>query len=261
MDDPHLYEHEGLHVEVYDAMTHLEDVPFYRALAERAGGRVLELGCGTGRAAWELARAGHTVVGLDRSGPMLARAESKRGKDDAQAGARIRFVRGDMAGFALPERFRFAFSAFRAFQALLSPEDQRACLRAVHDHLEPGGLLALDLFDPQLHRCVDGDVEEPPGVMECVHPVTGNRVTAEVLTRRNDAVRQMIHERWRFAEHDADGNVVREEHEILDLRWTYRWELRHLLDLCGFEHVAEYSDYAQAPPRYGAEQIHVARRR
>ena len=45
------------------------------------------------------------------------------------------------------------------------------------------------------------------------------------------------------------------------LRWTYRWELHHLLELCGFKVEAEYSDFAGSPPVYGAELIVVARAR
>jgi hypothetical protein len=44
------------------------------------------------------------------------------------------------------------------------------------------------------------------------------------------------------------------------LRWTYRWELHHLLELCGFAIEAEHSDFYGAPPAYGKELIIIARR-
>ncbi len=66
--------------------------------------------------------------------------------------------------------------------------------------------------------------------------------------------------RFRFTETDADDRVIQEEDEELMLRWTYRYELWHLLELAGFEPVAEYSDYAGAAPTYGNEIIAVARR-
>src|SRR5206468_5141617 len=50
------------------------DVPFWRRLASSADGRVLELGCGTGRVSLPLARSGVRLVGVDRSAAMLARA-------------------------------------------------------------------------------------------------------------------------------------------------------------------------------------------
>jgi hypothetical protein len=45
----------------------------------------------------------------------------------------------------------------------------------------------------------------------------------------------------------------------MTLRWTYRWELRHLLEVCGFTVEAEYSDFTGAAPAYGEEMIVVAR--
>src|SRR5215210_1882603 len=53
------------------------DVPFWRNLALNAGGPVLELGCGTGRIAIPLGRAGAHVIGIDRSDAMLARARAR----------------------------------------------------------------------------------------------------------------------------------------------------------------------------------------
>src|SRR5262245_35861790 len=46
------------------------DVPFWRRLTMGARGRVLELGCGTGRVSRPLARAGVSLVGIDRSDAM-----------------------------------------------------------------------------------------------------------------------------------------------------------------------------------------------
>ena len=45
------------------------DVAFWQRVAKGAKGRVLELGCGTGRISLPLARAGIPIVGIDRSEP------------------------------------------------------------------------------------------------------------------------------------------------------------------------------------------------
>ena len=64
---------------LYDCETHhFEPVgPFYLALAQRFGGSVLELGCGTGRYTIPLAQAGVEMTGLDIMPPMLERARQK----------------------------------------------------------------------------------------------------------------------------------------------------------------------------------------
>jgi hypothetical protein len=53
---------------------------------------------------------------------------------------------------------------------------------------------------------------------------------------------------------------MRQEEEILRMRLTYRYEMRHLLELAGFEVEAEFSDFDRSPPTYGREQVWVARK-
>src|SRR2546423_11620802 len=53
------------------------DVEWFGGLARRTGGPILELGCGTGRISVPIAQDGHHIVGLDRSGAMLERAERR----------------------------------------------------------------------------------------------------------------------------------------------------------------------------------------
>jgi hypothetical protein len=55
------------------ASMRFDDIGYYRDLCRRVGGKVLELGCGTGRILLPLLAAGVDIEGLDRSAPMLAR--------------------------------------------------------------------------------------------------------------------------------------------------------------------------------------------
>jgi SAM-dependent methyltransferase len=266
---PGFYERPGLNTETYDARVAVEatdeklagDVAFYVDLATKSPGPVLELGCGTGRVALALADAGHDVVGLDLSQAMLAVARSKLALLPEDVRMRVRFVEADMSDFEVGGSFALAIAPFRAFQALLEPASQRACLLAVARHLRPGGLLALQLFDPRLDLCAPGAEDrltgERPGVE---HPQTGRRVRITIVSRRNDPMLQRFEELWRFEELGEDGDALRSEEERLRLRWSYRWEMRHLFELCGYEIEAEYSDFAGSPPAYGAEQIWLARR-
>src|SRR3954464_6136073 len=70
------------------------DVRFWQDLAHRQSGRVLELGCGTGRLALPLIKSGVPLVGIDRSDAMLARLRAKARRAGLQDSAR--FVRGDI---------------------------------------------------------------------------------------------------------------------------------------------------------------------
>jgi ubiquinone/menaquinone biosynthesis C-methylase UbiE len=119
------------------------DVAFWRRIALEAGGRVLELGCGTGRISAPLARAGVSLVGLDRSAPMLHRARRRLAK---LTDASVELIRGDI------RRLPFAAHAFRAviapyglLQSLLADRDLHAALESVGRVIEPRGVFGLDL--------------------------------------------------------------------------------------------------------------------
>jgi SAM-dependent methyltransferase len=58
-------------------------VDFYRDAANRQGGRVLELGCGTGHKLIPIASDGHPCVGLDFSSDMLTEAQRKADESSA----------------------------------------------------------------------------------------------------------------------------------------------------------------------------------
>src|SRR4051812_12829721 len=112
------------------------DVAFWQRLAAAQDGRVLELGCGTGRLTIPLARAGARVVGIDRSEPMLARA--RQGWRRARPAALL--LRGDIRHLPFRRRTRFALvmAPYGMLQSLTRERDLRATLSAVHDVVARG---------------------------------------------------------------------------------------------------------------------------
>jgi hypothetical protein len=82
---------------------------------------------------------------------------------------------------------------------------------------------------------------------------------AEVLRTRFDHLTQIRRDLWRYRELGKNGKVLAEDTRNMALRWTYRWELHHLLALCGFAVESEYSDFRGSAPDYGKELIIVAR--
>jgi len=125
------------------------DVPFWRDIATRVKGRILELGCGTGRISVPLARAGVALVGVDRSASMLARAarrvealpRKRRGK-----GRQVRLLRADIRALPFrPARFDAVLAPYGILQSLVRDADLNATLASVARVLKPGGLFGLDL--------------------------------------------------------------------------------------------------------------------
>ena len=120
------------------------DVPFWRTAALSSGGRVLELGCGTGRVARPLGRAGVQLVGIDRSAPMLARARRRVAR--ARLSGQVRLVRGDIRALPFPaSAFTMVMAPYGVLQSLLHERDLTAALAAAHRVLRPGGTFGVEL--------------------------------------------------------------------------------------------------------------------
>jgi SAM-dependent methyltransferase len=117
------------------------DLPLWEELAERQGGTVLELGCGTGRVALHLARRGHEVVGLDVDPELLAVLE-KRG-----AGLPVSGLEADARSFELDNAASLVLAPTHLLQLLDGAEERRESLRCIAAALRPGGLLAAPIIE------------------------------------------------------------------------------------------------------------------
>lgn len=253
----------SLFVRAYDAFLDppppqiVGDVEFYQQLAGEAAAPTLELACGTGRIAVALAERGIEITGIDIAEGMLALAQDKRDALPEAVRRRLVLQAGDMCELNLDKQFGMIFVAFRSFQHLLTIDLQRQALAVMRRHLAPGGCLALHLFDPRLDLLLEGVATLPR--LSGSDPVTHHRYTGEVLQARFDHVSQVRRDIWQYTEFGLAGEVVEQATREMALRWTYRWELRHLLELCGFAVQAEYSDFAGSPTEYGRELVVVAR--
>ena len=122
---------EQFYAETYDEFVPdwPNEINFYQEMAanaKHAGGSILELACGTGRVAIRLARSGANVVGLDLSPHMLEIARRKSMDLD-----NLRWVKGNMQSFQLDEMFGLIIVTGHAFQHMITPEEQVACLECI----------------------------------------------------------------------------------------------------------------------------------
>ncbi|NYT06221.1 MAG: methyltransferase domain-containing protein [Methanomicrobiales archaeon] len=118
-------------------------------LGLRSGARMLDLCCGQGRHALELAARGYEMEGLDRSHYLISRARSAAKK----AGLRVRFREGNAN--RLPHRadtFDAVLILGNSFGYFDSIREDREVLAEVRRVLKPGGIILLDLADGEYLR-------------------------------------------------------------------------------------------------------------
>jgi SAM-dependent methyltransferase len=145
-----------------ECASYTADLDLWRSLADAAGGPILDLGCGTGRVALDLAERGHEVMGVD-SDPELVRTLARRARD---RGLRVHAEVADARTLALGARFALAIAPMQVAQLLGGSSGRSAMLAAVRLHLERGGVLAIALADP-FEGIPAGELEPPlPDIRE-----------------------------------------------------------------------------------------------
>lgn len=205
-----------------------EDFAFYGGLATRAGGPILELGCGTGRILTRLASAGFEIDGLDISEQTLNIA--RRRLLEAQVQRPVCLIRADAGDFATDRTYNLVIFPLNSFLHLATPARQVSCLRSVHRILVPGGTFALDLPNPEpsiLGHTEHGLIVEytKPGLLP------GWTVT-KLRSQTVDPVRQVLRVTLIFDELAPSGSLRRTS-ATFEMRYVHRNELETLLDQAG----------------------------
>ena len=138
------------------ALTENEVEYMVRLLEMTAGCRLLDLGCGYGRIAHELARLGIRVTGVDLVPQMLDFARRRA----ADEGLEINYVEGDIESLTYKGAYDVAIMWFYAFGYGADSSHQKI-LRRICSALRPGGTLLFDQYNT--HRLAR---EEHPSLID-----------------------------------------------------------------------------------------------
>lgn len=237
------------------------DVDFYVDMAKEIGGRVLEIGSGTGRVLIPTARAGVTITGLDNSPSMLEVCQRNLAQEEQQVQKNVWLTTGDMRNFDLDEQYDLITIPFRPFQHMLTVEDQMACLKTVRKHLKSSGTFVFDLFNPSIPGLADESrLDSAQAEPEVVMP-DGRRfirthrfVSKDYFNQINNL--ELIHDVvWPDGTHSQSIFAFQ-------MRYLFRFEVEHLLIRCGFKVETIYAGFDKAAygSRYPGELVIVARK-
>ncbi len=229
----------------HDALT--DDLALILALAGQRSGRVLELGCGTGRLLLPLARAGHTAVGLDNSPAMLARARARLAREPEAVRARVTLVERDMALLEGLGAFGLVLIPYNTLLHL-DPATQRRVLQQVRQVLVSDGRLLIDVENPfaLLDLPTEADFAQEAQLTD---PETGAAV-AQWSRITVDAAAQQVTVAWRYL---VGEDVVGETTAVYHVSFPHQLEMA--LREAGLRLVAQWGDYAQRPFAADSERL------
>lgn len=230
----------------YAAVPEFYDAEFDDATADadafaRRGvpGPVAVLGCGTGRITRVLERT-RPVVGLDRSGPMLARARAR--------GGATRYVQGDLTSFR-PEEIGAVREIILPNAALAFLPDRRSqlrCLEACHRALPPGAPLTVDLPFPDF--ALLGTPHTPERL------AWEGDVGARRVRRTREVFRAPAAQSLRLLDRFYEGDLLVAVSELV-LALVFPRELEWLAEAAGFYVEALWGDHRDGPVREGCPRL------
>ena len=232
-----LYDHQ------YDV--YRDDLHFYAGVAERTGGRILEVGAGTGRVTAFLARRGLNVTGLEHSARMIEKGRARAERD----GLPLNFVQGDVRTFQSSEPFDLVIAPFNALMHLYSLNDQLDAMQNLRAHLGAGGPFVFDLYVPRF-----GKMNTLRHEGETFHGPEGGRTDVFVV-QRHDKLKQVITTEYFVDTVSASGSLSR-RHFTLTQRYFNRFEVEWLLRCAGFE-SPRVSGSFQGGPLDGTSEVMV----
>lgn len=148
-----------------------------------------------------------------------------------------------MTDFKIGEKYALVTIPFRPFQHLITIEEQKACLNCIHKHLMSHGLLIFDVFHPNPSRLVPdskytGEIEDLP---ETALPDGRKLRRASRMAAFHRELQYNDVELIYYVSH-PDGRTERLV-QSFPMRYYYRYEMEHLLELCQFKVVDLFGDF------------------
>lgn len=241
------HDYGDAHASVYDRIYGTRFVPNAAvdalSLAAGVGGRLLELGLGTGRLAIPLLARGVRVDGIEASAAMIAQLRTQSG------GVRVGVFQADLAGFTLPTgSYDVAVCAVSTLFMLPDRAAQQRCIASAARHLRPGGRLFIEAFRPDASRFDANDqrVESRPDPGGAGH----------LVRSRHDAQRRCIH----ITHHLADADGISTAYAVT-LHYLTPEEIDTMANCAGLRLVARWRDWtAQPASEYTPDPISVYER-
>ncbi|MEX2570654.1 MAG: class I SAM-dependent methyltransferase [Gemmatimonadota bacterium] len=199
---------------------------------------VLDVACGWGRHALELASRGFAVTGYDQSAYLLEQAEQCA----SDGGVEVRWRRGDMRALPFHAEFDAALSLFSSLGYFGDDHEDETVLSGIRSAVKTGGSLLLETMHRDLvaREFAERDWWETPD---------GDTVRVD---REFDAIAGVSRERlhWRAAD-GAEG----EKFHAIRIRSASEW--KRLLEGAGWRPIEWFGNWELDPFTHQSERLIV----
>jgi SAM-dependent methyltransferase len=240
-----------------------EDIERFRALVEQHGEPALDLGCGTGRLLVPMLAAGLDVDGCDVSADMLAHCRARATAE----GLAPRLLEQPMHALEAPRTYRTIFIC-GSFGISGDRGHDLDTLRRAYHHLEPGGVLAFDLYVPNVNsRSWQTWLPEHRPELPAPWPDRGDRRTSTDGTALELHARLLEFDplaltliREIRATHWKDGEQIAQEQASIRINIYFAPEVRLMLETAGFADVKVHGGLSdrEAEPYRDAHLMFIA---
>jgi SAM-dependent methyltransferase len=202
---------------------------------------VVEIGCGTGGHARELAALGFHVHGVDRSAGMLEAAEAKLDSIEPEIRARMRFSQGDARSVRLGEKADAVISLFHVMSYQTSNADLTSAFATAKAHLNAGGVFVFDCwYGPAVL------VERPSVTVKRLEDVAVS-ITRIAEPTMNSA-QNTVDVNYTVLVYDRKTTQVETLRETHRMRYLFRPEIELLLEANEMSLVTSHEWMTENPP-------------
>ncbi|MEK3732073.1 class I SAM-dependent methyltransferase [Paenibacillus sp. FSL M8-0334] len=221
--------------EVYDLSKPLGfsfgDVEFYLERLSNIKGKVLEVGCGSGRVLIPLLQAGIDIDGLDYSEAMLDSCRRRCKELDLSPD----LYKGEMHNFSKPCKYDAIIIPAGSFQLIEGRSQAIATLEHLNSYMKPNGRLMIDLFIPTDLNTNLSTTRTWNTPNNEVIIVEDKRIELNLLEQKT--VSLLKYEKWK------DGRLTQTELQRFPISWYGKYEFELILERIGYKEIITSADY------------------
>lgn len=211
---------------------HLDgDINLYLQYAKHIKSPILDIGCGTGRVAVPLIRAGYQVDGIDISKKMILKFKNKLTKNELSKN----FIYIDNAlNWKNVKKYNMIIMPDDVLLHFLSPEQQLKILERCYLFLKEKGILIIDVFRQHYENLF--------------------RYESTTFTNSSGRIRKI------YSDYETQINKI--EYTYLDgkvrnnfVRWISESELRLMIKISGLKIIDIFGNYDKSEMKYSSPKM------